>query len=178
MQDRAKCLSNLTVGHRRRDLLSPPVRHLPAPPLSLSVSWFPSCCQAAALWSEERACEHLIIWQSATTRCRPREVTGVRVHCAPRVHAKRLTHVPAATPMGRPGIMMAREGHSTAAKSASRSWATRRFRPSGIVLNRIPFLFRSGLNSSLNLKKSYLPIQSSKNHETSSVGFKNSRSIH
>jgi hypothetical protein len=38
---------------------------------------------------------------------------------------------------------------------------------------RIPFLFGFGLN----FENSYLPVQSSKNHETNSVGFINSRSI-
>jgi hypothetical protein len=41
-----------------------------------------------------------------------------------------------------------------------------------------PFLFCFGLNSNLNLKNSYLPVQSSKNHETSSVGFIISRATH
>jgi hypothetical protein len=42
---------------------------------------------------------------------------------------------------------------------------------------RIPFLFSFGLNSSLKFENSYLPVQSSKNHETDSIGFINSRSI-
>jgi hypothetical protein len=74
--------------------------------------------------------------------------------------------------------MMGREGQAMAAKHASVSWATRGFRPSGTVLNRILFLFLFGLNSSLNFENSYLSIQSSKNHETSSVSFLISGPIH
>jgi hypothetical protein len=41
----------------------------------------------------------------------------------------------------------------------------------------IPFLFSFGLNLSLNFENSDLLVQISKNHETNSVGFTNSRSI-
>jgi hypothetical protein len=40
------------------------------------------------------------------------------------------------------------------------------FQPVGQDLNRNPFPFHFGLNSSLNLENLYLPIQSSKNYET------------
>jgi hypothetical protein len=45
--------------------------------------------------------------------------------------------------------------------------------PSGRDSNRNPFHFPFGLNSSLNFVDSYLSVQSSKNHETGSVGFIN-----
>jgi hypothetical protein len=52
------------------------------------------------------------------------------------------------------------------------------FWPIGQNLNRNPFPFHFGLNSSLNFENSYLSAKSSKNHETNSVRFLNSSSIH
>jgi hypothetical protein len=43
------------------------------------------------------------------------------------------------------------------------------FSPLAIAKIEIPFLFSSGLNLSLNFENSYLPVQSSKNHETNSI---------
>jgi hypothetical protein len=45
------------------------------------------------------------------------------------------------------------------------------FWPVGQILNENFFQFHFGLNSSLNFENSYISIQSSKNHETNSVGF-------
>jgi hypothetical protein len=50
--------------------------------------------------------------------------------------------------------------------------------PVGQMEIEIPLSFLFSLNSNLNLKNSYLPIQSSKNQETSYVSFLISRVIH
>jgi hypothetical protein len=56
-------------------------------------------------------------------------------------------------------------GH-TAAASVGRMAA---FSPLARAKIEIPFLFSFGLNLSLNFENPYLSVQSSKNHETSSV---------
>jgi hypothetical protein len=57
-------------------------------------------------------------------------------------------------------------------------WATQEYGPVAWDSNKIPFPFHFGLNASLNFENSYLPIHSSKNHETSLVGFLISISIY
>jgi hypothetical protein len=50
-------------------------------------------------------------------------------------------------------------------------WATLEFRPSGLLKLAKKIIFSFGFNLNLNFEKLYLNIQSSKNYETSSVGF-------
>jgi hypothetical protein len=69
-------------------------------------------------------------------------------------------------------------GPRQAGERTSASWAARGFRPVGPMGIEISFLFLFGLNSNSKFENSCLPVESSKNHETSSVGFINLRSIY
>jgi hypothetical protein len=142
-----------------------------------AMRWPISCCSAGAPKLSEACGEDLPWFWPMLAHLRP-------CHRGRRALRDGATCAPAASapcPVGRPHTVL---GHASQAVSTLLAWASgpryivyagphMAFTPLARSGMEIPFLFLFGLNSSSIFKNSYLSIQSSKNHETSSAGFVN-----
>jgi hypothetical protein len=119
--------------------------------------------------------EHVLLsWEALTCR-QPCHTVRSACRCCARVSAMRaLCHAPWACPIAR-GL---REPCWPGCEPIAGMGHIATFGPMAWDSNRIPFLFPFVFNSSLNFENPYLSVQSSKNHETSSVSFVISRSTH